>query len=385
MRKSIGIITICKTNNYGAELQAFATQKRLEQMGYDAEIIDYLYYKNWRFKDTVLSRPFIAQSVKEKFLYWLKYRFIGWIVDKILPVFNRNEKQRKRNYQSFIDNGCFSRQYKSMEELYHANTDYDIYIVGSDQVWNPLSSSSIEPYFLTFAPRNARKLAYASSFGISSLKPELTKRYATLLNNLDAISVREQSGVELVKQLTGRQAKLVVDPTLLLNKEGWMPYMKPIIGLTPQSYVLVYQLLPSQVLMDIALKIGQEKNLPVYCICKRSYVMEQRNGTINILDAGPSEFLWLISNAACVITNSFHGTAFSVNFATPFCCILNRERKNNGRMTSLLNRLSLENHILYEDKVAEFEVMSAFEAVKNEKLKELVKDSIDYLTKAINL
>ena len=80
----IGIITICKVNNYGAELQAFATQKRLEQMGHKAEIIDYLYYKNWQFKDTTLSQPFITINTKGKLMYWLKYRLASWAVDKIL-------------------------------------------------------------------------------------------------------------------------------------------------------------------------------------------------------------------------------------------------------------------------------------------------------------
>ena len=255
----IGIITICKVNNYGAELQAFATQKRLEQMGHKAEIIDYLYYKNWQFKDTTLSQPFITINTKGKLMYWLKYRLASWAVDKILPIVNKNEKRRKQNYQSFIDCGCYSQKYISMDELYHANMDYDIYIVGSDQVWNPSASSSIEPYFLTFAPQKAPKLAYASSFGVSSIAPELSKRYTELLNNLNTIAVREQSGVELVKQLTGREAQLVVDPTLLLNKTDWNPYMKPVKGISPFNYVLVYELLPSQILLDIAVKVGKEK------------------------------------------------------------------------------------------------------------------------------
>ena len=380
----IGIITICKVNNYGAELQAFAIQKRLEQMGYKAEIIDYLYYKNWRFKDTVLSQPFVKLNTKGRFMYWLKYRFMSWAVDKVLPIFNKNEKRRKQNYQLFINSGGYSTQYRSMDELYHANMDYDIYIVGSDQVWNPSASSSIEPYFLTFAPQKTPKLTYASSFGVSTINPELSERYAKLLNNLDIISVREQSGVDLVKKITGREAKLVVDPTLLLNKTDWSPYMKSVSGISPDKYVLVYQLLPSQVLLDIALKIGKEKNIPIYSICKRAYGMKKKHGIINILDAGPSEFLWLMVNAACVVTNSFHGTAFSVNFAKPFCCVLNRERKNNGRMTSLLSKMNMENRILYEDKATDFNIMSAYDEVDNRNLKILVADSIDFLRKVID-
>ena len=99
----IGIITICKVNNYGAELQAFATQKKLEQMGHNAEIINYLYYKDWHFKDTPLSQPFVPLDMKGKLSYWIKYRLMSWVVNKVLPIFNGNMRRRLHNYQSFID------------------------------------------------------------------------------------------------------------------------------------------------------------------------------------------------------------------------------------------------------------------------------------------
>ncbi len=90
----IGIITICKVNNYGAELQAFATQKKLEQMGHNAEIINYLYYKDWHFKDTPLSQPFVPLDMKGKLSYWIKYRLMSWVVNKVLPIFNGNMRTK---------------------------------------------------------------------------------------------------------------------------------------------------------------------------------------------------------------------------------------------------------------------------------------------------
>lgn len=111
--------------------------------------------------------------------------------------------------------------------------------------------------------------------------------------------------------------------------------------------------------------------------------MKKIAGINNILDAGPSEFLWLIANATCMVTNSFHGTAFSVNFATPFCSVLNRKRKNNGRMISLLDNLGMSNRILYEDSVAEFNIMTAYSEVNNNHLRLLVNNSIDYLKSVI--
>ena len=97
----IGIITIVKVNNYGAELQAFALQKELELLGYDSEIIDYLYYKNWRFKDTRLSSPFVLMDIKGKIIYKLKYRLTNYLIDKILPFFNNSVKNRARRFKEF--------------------------------------------------------------------------------------------------------------------------------------------------------------------------------------------------------------------------------------------------------------------------------------------
>ena len=111
--------------------------------------------------------------------------------------------------------------------------------------------------------------------------------------------------------------------------------------------------------------------------------MKKIVGINNILDAGPSEFLWLIANATCMVTNSFHGTAFSVNFATPFCCVLNRKRKNNGRMISFLDKVDMSNRILYEDSIAELNVMTACSEVTNNHLRLLVDNSIDYLKSII--
>ena len=380
----IGIITICKVNNYGAELQAFATQKKLEQMGFEAEIIDYIYYKNWKFKDTPKSAPFIVLSLKEKIMYWIKYRFINRLVETILPTISQSNRKRRKNYLDFFKLEKFSPSYYSMDELYANYPKYDVYVVGSDQVWNPSASSSIEPYFLTFAPKESKKISYASSFGVSEINPALQNRYRELLNNIDFISVREKSGVDLVQQLTGKMAKQVVDPTLLLNKEQWAPFMKSIESIAPK-YILIYELLPSDDLVKLAQKIACKLQIPIYCLCKRGYAIKHYPGSSNLVEAGPSEFIWLIAHATYVITNSFHGTAFSINFGTPFYCVLNKQRKNNSRMTSLLDSLALENRIVYEDEIEKKEIDYNSHPINNALLAKLVADSEEYLRTALNV
>lgn len=345
----IGIITIVRVNNYGAELQAFALQKKLELMDYESEIIDYLYYKNWNFKDSSMSRPFISMDAKAKVMYWLKYRLVNFLIAKIFPVFSKSVRLRQRRFENFHRlNSKFSRQYRSMPDLYRARHDYEVFIVGSDQVWNPSAASSIEPYFLTFAPKDAKKVSYASSFGVSEITPGLRTRFADLLNNIGVISVRETSGLDLVEQLTGRKSELVADPTLLLTKQEWVGYMAEYPDM-PKHYVLIYQLSDSDSIVRLAKMIASERGVPVFRICRRAFGEHEDAGVTNITDAGPAEFLWLIAHSDYVVTNSFHGTAFSVNFEIPFFTVLSATKKNNSRMESLLTAVGMCGRILYDD------------------------------------
>lgn len=378
----IGVITIEKVNNYGAELQATATIKVLQGMGYETEIIDYCYYKNWNFKDTRISAPFVSMSVKGRLMYWVKYRLVNRIVAKILPLLYPTVKRRIQRFEDFHKiNTKMSKRYLSMPELYQTKMDYDVYVVGSDQVWNPSASSSIEPYFLTFAPKEAKKISYASSFGVSNIPASLYEKYKRLLSNIDYLSVREQTGVCLVKTLTGRDATCVLDPTLLLNKKQWGNIMLAYPHM-PSRYILVYQLLPSETLPSLAKSIAEEMKCPIYYLAKRAYAVNAPNGMRMIKDAGPAEFLWLIKNASCVVTNSFHGTAFSVNFCTPFYTVLNSKRGSNARITSLLNSVNLMGRIVYEgDKLPFFSFYDANYVQKH--IEMLRKDSTSYLEKAL--
>ena len=348
--KKVGIITIVNVNNYGAELQAFATFRKLQLMGYNAEIINYLYYKDWRYIDSKMSRSFNSMSIKGKIIYFAKYRVASFVLNKILPLICKDVKQRIANFNSFHQhNTRFSKLYKSMKDLYTDTPIYDVYMVGSDQVWNPNASSSIEPYFLTFAPHSALTVSYASSFGVSKIENNsIANRIKLGLSSIKTISVRESSGVNLVKELTGRTAQLVCDPTLLLNKSEWTMFVKPVSNM-PQRYVLIYQLSESDAIVKLATRIGKQEQIPVYRICKRAFKVKKDKGVVNILNAGPSEFLSLITNASFIITNSFHGTAFSINFDVPFYTVVSAKKKNNNRMESLLDYVGLGKRIVKDD------------------------------------
>lgn len=378
--KRIGIITIVKVNNYGAELQALALQRKLSLMGYDSEIIDYLFYKNPLHKREKISRPFYPYPIKNRIKEWLLpiYENI-----KTIP-FRKEYNIRKNGFSSFHDrNTKFSSVcYKSYSELYNNPPIYDVYCVGSDQVWNPRCYTNLNPYFLTFAPKEAKKISYASSFGVKTLPENAKKQYCELLQNLDYISVREENGVQLVKEVSGKDAINVADPTLLLTKDEWKPIAK-YDKVPNEKYILLYVLKDSEYIKNTAIELSRKTGLKVVRICKGAFKQDKESDNIlNITDAAPDDFLGLIDKAEMVLTNSFHGTVFSILFEKDFYTIIKRGVENNSRQLSLLKTLDID-RIKYEDE-SFMESSSIDWTMINKILIEFRQKSVDYLNEAIN-
>lgn len=381
----IGVITIEQVGNYGAELQCYATQKVLQNIECDAEIIDYCYYKDYRYKDSKMSEPFVPMTFKERIFYVLKYRIVNRFVDKILLLFKSNIARRNNRFSAFhAENTKMSRRYMSMPELYEASMDYDVFVTGSDQVWNPGAQSSIEPYFLTFAPNSAKKISFAASFGISEIDSCLRERYKEYLSRYDFISVREKNACDMVKQLVGKDAECVLDPTLLLTKDEWMKVARQYDNV-PERYVLVYTLFESPAIFSLAKKVAKEKGISVLRITKRAYFVSHIEGISNISDAGPAEFVSIIAGADYVVTDSFHGTAFSVNFGIPFLTVVSSKNKSNSRMESLLDVVGLSDRLITDDSdmdSVEYETPIDLKVV-GQRLESARNKTIDFLKKAI--
>lgn len=347
MKKRIGIITIQKCDNYGADLQAFALQRVLLNEGYDAENIDYLFYKNQAFRSTRASRPLFhvafLNRVKE-FAYPRIARIRGFL---------RRAACRKRaeRFAAFFEKMRLSRCYRSLNDLFAAPPDYDVYLVGSDQVWNPRINTSLRPYFLEFAPEGKRCAAYASSFGVSELPAFAVERYRQGLSRFSCIGVREQSGVEIVENQLGLQAEQVLDPTLLLEAEAWEK-----VAVAPCErgrYLLVYDLLPCEPLWVLARRWAYEKNVKIIRL-SRGCSLEKRQGVVNCETAGPGEFIGLFQNAEAVVTNSFHGTIFAIIFKKSFYAVIPDRMTNAGRISDLLTRLALEDRLVAEAQCGHF-------------------------------
>ena len=374
-KRKIGIITIFHVNNYGAELQAFALQHKLQGLGYDAEIINYLFYKNPNFKATKKSQPFIKLGTKEKlkeflYPYFKKIKSLPYLKQKRERDSKFNTFHKQHTKQSPIIN--------TIDKLYKSKLNYDIFIVGSDQVWNPNTNTNIEPYFLTFAPKNKLKLAYASSFGVNQIHNAYKEKYKGLLNNLDNIGVREKTGVSIVKEITGKKATWVLDPTFLLKKEEWARFKSEIK--IDKPYLLMYILTDSDYISNLANKIAKEKGLQIVRICKNAFVEDKNSEVINIIDAGPKEYLGLFAKASFVITTSFHGTCFSVNFNIPFYTVLKKNKSNNSRQIDLLEYLGIGNRIVYVDnKIEELKNLDINYISVNEQLEIKREISLNYL------
>ena len=377
----VGIITILKVDNYGADLQAYALQHQLELMGYEAEIVDYLYYRNHGYKRVKksYSRFYYPFKLKLRELLLVVRDYYMYI------IYHRTTIKREKNFQDFYKKIKFSKTFRTISELYHAKFDYDVYCVGSDQVWNPGNYTNLDPYFLTFAPENARKISYASSFGVSKLPKYSWQYYQNALENLDVISIRESSGKKIISELTGIEATVAVDPTMLLDEQEWKKVEKKINGL-PTIYLLVYELKKNHALRSLARHIAEKLHLDIVRLCGTVLSVDNESKVVNIRDAGPMEFIYAFRHASFVVTNSFHGAAFSINFQKDFYVVTSKSKLNNSRFESLLKQYGLTDRLLNDDKLSDLSDITNFRIDFSDAallLYRLKNKSIEYLKNSI--
>lgn len=353
--KKIGIITIHSDLNYGAALQAYALNEYLRIKGYKSELINYIKIPNH-------PRQY---SFPMNIAYWLMNR----------PRFMR--------YRKFLANTVSKETYRTLDELmkgFHA--DYDVVISGSDQVWNPTCGGFIDKlnpaYYLAFADKNKyKKVAYASSVGSYVFNDEEKKSVKKWLDEYSHLSTRETAGAKQLENLLQKNVKVVLDPTLLLNAEQWRKTEHNIN--IKDKYVLVYYIDEIDEVVTYARKVADKHG---WKVAMMSNTRKPHPGVdINIPFCGPAEFLYLFDHAEYICTNSFHGTAFAVNFNKNFISVI--KRNSPQRAQTLLMNVGLTERLLTDvndvDNLAE---QINFSGV-NDKLEELRKDSTGYLLNAI--
>jgi hypothetical protein len=327
---TIGLMTFHNSYNYGAVLQAYALQRKLSDMALDSEFIDY--HNPAKFNK---SRPFI-----------MKLRHYGYqCLANCLTGSKRKDRTDSFRHKHLR---ASSRKFSDDKALYDDPPLYDAYIVGSDQVWNPARYGKADPsWFLTFAPKGKPRVAYAPSFGVSKISSSYEKVFREWINRIDYLSVREMEGKEIIFQLTGREAEVVLDPTLLLSEQEWAEVSEP-CGFT-KPYILCYFMgNDSKVSSSIVNTARQLATLTGYAIIRIGQKEHLRLNPFvkSVFDAGPGQFLGLFQNASFIVTNSFHGTTFSINFKKPFFVPFNEEsapeKTLNSRITTLLETLGLQ-------------------------------------------
>lgn len=298
--KKIGIITMHRIRNYGSALQAYALQSVIEKMGYECFLIDYM-FPNAYHKDKV-KKKWSMLKVYKGMLYRLKMAF-----------FYKNKEQNKffHDFQKSLFH--LTQPYFSHQDLFDNPPSFDLYITGSDQVWNSKHMKGDSAFFCDFIKNGANRISYAASFSSKHLEKQYEKSYAGYLKKYAAIGVREENSVRIVNEIAQKQAVCVCDPTLLLKREDYSKLAEYSKINLEGPYILVYILgynFNPHPMVDVLVEneIKKQGLQVVYLLCNN--VEGLGKNAMKISSAGPCEFLWLFEHASFVITSSFHGTVF---------------------------------------------------------------------------
>lgn len=363
----IGLITIHNANNYGAVLQTFALVNVLSTYG-KVEVINYDNRHISRDSDLIRFYPSIHGLLGT-----------GKDIFRIIP--------RRKAIGKFLE---FRNRYINTTQLYSKRKlqqnkldKFDIYISGSDQIWNPACVSRKKVldsiYFCDFTSSEKKKISYASSLGSYSFSSSEKEQLKIYLKDFTHISVREKEAQLFLNDLLSLNVEHVLDPTLLLSKQEWLDSFKIKENDSAEKYILLYSVPRSKLLAKTVDYISKKLNLKVIAI--NQSLTTGAKVSQQIRDAGPIEFLSYFSSASFVITDSFHGTCFALNFAIPFVSV--SAGKNINRVQSLLSIVGLEDRILKEEEqLKEMKFKINFDSA-HKRLEKAKEESKNYLSRAI--
>lgn len=367
MKRRVLITTLFGVTNYGTVLQAYATQKKIQDLGYDNEILNYT-QKRLSLLNVIKKSSHEAKNLKSK-LY-----IMASVIFRLIPnlIIKRIFSKFVNKYLVLTSNNV--NDYVEVQKLLDYSK-YSCFITGSDQVWNSKYNEGIDyVYYLKFVPDNLNKVSYASSIGMREFPKEEKREIKHLLNRYNYISVRELSAQEELKKMS-IDSKVVLDPTMLLKMDEWKMIEKN-MNIT-EKYLLVYILGRDKSIMNIAEKIATERKLKIIKI-GLDFIHSSKIFK-NFQFCSPNEFVYLFRNADFILTNSFHGLAFSINFNKQFLAV--SPKTYNTRLLSILTLFDLNDRLIDNDSL--FNVADINYDLVNANLEKYRNDSIVFLKKSI--
>ena len=350
--------------NYGGLLQGFALKYFLNKFK-NLTVYNLDFYTKSHYND---SRVFNLYG-------GLKSR-IGQILFSLIRF--RQLTRRNKKIASFkLNNFNLTRRYSTVEDFRNNPPSTEIFLTGSDQVFNP-NGLYKNVFYLNLKKQNFKKVAYAASFGGASFSKEMTNWIKPIVNDFDSLSCREKTGSDFLTKTLKKDVKWVVDPVFLLNDEEWKN-----VSISPkikEKYILIYALAAELDLVTIAKEIKKETGYKIICV---------RYNTRNFLDVdkvyygcSPFEVVGLFKNASHIITDSFHGTAFSIIFEKAFDVFISRPEVST-RIYSLLDLVSLTKRIITYENINDFVYIDNYKKIDRNKLDEMISYSKNYLKEEI--
>ncbi|MBQ7133582.1 MAG: polysaccharide pyruvyl transferase family protein [Ruminococcus sp.] len=375
----VGILTFHRATNYGTALQAFATEKGIKKLGVDTEIID---YRPEYIERTLKVRKLRnAKSIKE---------ILSIVVNAVLyPGMAKRKVESFKRFFSLME--VSKKACLTIDEVAELAQEYDAVLSGSDQLFNRNITGDDMTYFLPFEHR--RKLSFASSFGERSLSKERIGEIAPFFSDFDSLSVREKTALDILLNIkaenpNAKEATSVLDPTFLLTKDDWDKYASESLKLPKDGYILTYYMIETELLCKITNELQKRTGLKVVNIkpSKKQVILHQGK---NLAFAGPAEFLACYKNASYVVTNSFHGTAFAINYGIPFFTStlpVSMAGEVNSRLCDICELFDLSHRwIDSEQKLSVTDFTKPFEKETEKILSNLREHSFEYLKDALEL
>lgn len=342
----IGLVTLYRGYNYGTSLQAYALKTYIERLGYETDII-------WKNEGAHSGRDIRIEKLFRMFKRSIfRPNLLKETVKGYLGNFrNAPSEEIKQKYLEFTENNLNIHALNNNQLKKFANSQQTLAVVcGSDQIWK-VNAANVDPmFYLQFAPKYKR-VAYAPSFGGASVPNYNKKIISRYLKSIPNITVREKSGIKIVSQLTGRKVKSMLDPTLLID---WHELIRPV----NEKYILMYFLdEPSESILQEIVKTAKSKGEKIYAI-PHKFDEYDKYPEIQLKPVGPADFPSIIANAECVYTDSFHGTAFSVNLNRPFWTFQRNYKSFNSqsfRITDFLELVGLSSQYVTKEQQSQFE------------------------------